>query len=457
MACVLFVPAIGDRSDAVELPIRVRSANLESNDHNHADTLSVTCERIDADVDPRLLRNATCSFWIGDADANGVFTPGPSTLRFCGLVTRARRSSSESSVSLELDFADYTTLFLRQKPFPSAGIPYYADTLLDAWRRICDHTGPLGDDGTVLSSVEALRDNIRFEGGTSPDLVIASAAARRFARVAKIPTKPGSDAWAVWQQCVGMLGLISYIDRDRCIVTTTTEHYDPSSAPRFIWGRNVLEMELHVDDNFSDKGVAIVSFDALTGKTIEAFYPPPTDPRVKRKQPKASVRSKKGHAHNTKAKPAVFESERYEYFEYHGVTDPDALEAIAKRVWEERGRQACEGQLTTAEMFVGPLGNVDVLSLRAGDAMRVEAAPDEQQGLLDLHSNEDRRRYMLQRGYSGEVADLIVRNLQVSRSFDPVFHALRVRTTLEVDGDGGRFEAAINFHNRIDPRLVGVT
>lgn len=447
VACKLHVPPLGTRDETVDLPIRPRRVILEYNDHNHADTCSISAEWRDVGVDPRFLKSATAEVWIGNADDFDVFTPNESTSRFIGIMTQPKRSAKEGNgFEVSLEFQDYTALFLEQKPFPSKGLPTYRDSLADAWRKICDHTGPLDDDGETLSSVEVLRDRLETRGGVSPNLVLGGAVAARFAKLASVPMKQGADAWAVWQQCVGMMGLISFIDRDRCVVTTSTEHFAPDSAPRLVWGRNILELEESANAKFSDKGVAITSFDPLTGTTLEAFYPPPGDDRIRRERIAAGKK---------KARPPAFPSERYDFFEYHGVTDPDRLAAIAKRAWEERSRQELEGRFVTSEMFVDSVSaeSFDLLALRSGDNVRVEIDPTDKETLSSLGSDTRRIEYLTDRGYRFEVAQLIVRNMKEAGRLDPTFHAGRVRVEFSADGDGGKFEVSVDYHNRI--RIAG--
>lgn len=437
------------RSNTVALNVRVRSATLEMNDHNHADTLTITAEWKDTGIDPRFLKNGTVEFWLGEADANGVFTPSERNFRFLGIVNRVKRiAKAEQSMTVEIEFHDYTALFIQQKPFSSAGVPAYSDTLADAWKQICDHTGPFGPDGKVQSSVEVLRDRLEFRGQLAGkdlgSMVLGQAVSARFANLKKVATKTNTDAWAVWSQCVGSLGLITFIDRDKCIVTTSTEHYTSETAPRLIWGKNIAEIEESTASTFSDKGVAITSFDPVTGTTIEAFYPPPDDERINRKRISAAKK------HAAPPRPPT-NSDRYDFFEYNGVTNPDILAEIARRAWDERSRQELEGSLRTYEMAVDGEdgGRVDLLEIRAGDVVRVELDPTDSGALTSIPSETARVRYLTDRGYSDDVATLIARNAPALESLERKYHAKRVRVELEVEEDGGKFEVTIDFHNRI--------
>src|SRR5690606_25269097 len=154
----------------------------------------------------------------------------------------------------------------------SSGVPDYSQRLDDAWKRIVSQT----------PGAQALADRLVLEG-ISDFPQLGKAVAARFRRLGKVPTRPDTDAWAGWQQCVGMLGLVSYVDRQNVIVTTATNLYTSENPPRLIWGRNILSIEEERDAALASKGVGITSFDPLTGTTLEALWPPVGDKRVKRK------------------------------------------------------------------------------------------------------------------------------------------------------------------------------
>ncbi len=139
--------------------------------------------------------------------------------------------------------------------------------------------------------------------------------------------KPDADAWAaIWQQCVGMCGLISFIRKDQCIVTTATDYYTSANPPRLIWGQNILRISEERDTRTAGAGVGITSFDPLTGTALEALWPPVGD---------ASIRRKRLSAKKAGSPDAVRQSEAREYFAYPGVTDDATLLGTsAKRVYE---------------------------------------------------------------------------------------------------------------------------
>ena len=442
MLAVLTVPVAGTSSEkeeqekttsAVSFPVRVQRAALESNDHNHADTLRLSVEWRDAGVDPRLLSNATCDFYLGQADDTGRWQPTRADLRFVGVATKiARLAQADEGFHVEIELHDYTRFFLKAKPFGTTGIPDYSQTLDEAWRRIVSQT----------PGAEALADRLRLQGLTSYP-ILGTAVASRFAKLGKVPTKPGTDAWAVWQQCVGMLGLISYVRLDEVIVTTSTDYYTASDPPRLIWGRNLLALAESRDADRAGQGVGITSFDPLTGTTLEALWPPVGDERVKKKRASAKKAGEEA---------ALRQAEERDYFAYPEVTDPDALLTVAQRVYEERSRQELEGSLRTAEMRVSTLQgeDFDLITLAAGDVVRVEFEEADKERLAAMKSTAERTEYLVARGYSEDAADLIARNVEDLGRLAPNFFVKRVMTMLSTDDDAGEFSVEVTFCNRID-------
>ena len=448
MAAVLRVAQMGSPAERasqatddqlISFPVRVRRAFWERNDHQHADLLRLSAEWRDAGADPRLLSSATVQFYLGSADDQGIWTPGPATLRFTGTLVRPRRVAREGEgLMAELEFQDYTAFFLRAK-LPPEGIPDYSQSLPDAWTRICDSTGYLDPAGStqIISTVAALRDRLTPVGqlaqGSLPTL--GQAAAPRFARLgARVPTKPGADAWAVWQQCVGMCGLISFIQGDQCIVTLAQDYYSDHDPPRLVWGQNILQMSEARNADLAGKGVGVTSFDPLTGRSLEAFYPA-----------LGSSPSKRALSSGGKV------SDHYEMFPYAGVTDQAALDALARRIWEERSRQELEGHLSTVEMLSDTVSGdtFDLLNLGAGDAIRVEFEEKDKEALRSIPTVQARIAYLTDRGYSDGVAELVAKDADALSAAPPEFCVKRVTVDLQTDGDGGSFELQVNYCNRL--------
>lgn len=465
MAARLIVPAFGTTrakaeelrgTDAIRVDVRVSKATLIRNDHHTADTLHLQAAWQDCGVDPRLLKHAICYFWLehvqsGDLDIT-QFNP-----RFVGVATKVGRASKEGDgFSVEMEFHDYTQFFLACKPFSSDGVPTFSMTLKEAWKKICAYTGWFDKvTGGVISNVEVLADRLSFDRILDADvrakvesLTFGDAVTGRLKTLGHIPAQHGqsSNAWDVWQHACQMVGLISYIDGDQCFVTTTTEHYSNEEAPVLIWGNNLLDWDESANTALSGTGICLQSFDPLTGKIIEAFYPPPDDKRIYHKR---SVVNAKNYDPNNEL-PV---SDQYDFFEYHQVTDPGQLQIVAQAAYEERARQELEGMLKTSEVFVQSNAGqfVNVLDLHCGDTIKVVIDPLDKALLRnEFNSENDRVVYLMSQGYSSSVAALIAHNLDSLDQLDGFFHLKQI----QVDFGELEFSVEMRYHNLIS--LEGV-
>lgn len=442
MAATLTVPIIGTRAqrineepstDAVNLVVRPKSVRLEQNDHNHADSCTLVADWMEVGVDARMLDNAVVQIFLGKADALGNWEASKDC-RFIGLVKDVSSSrNSDTAAEVTFDCVDYTTLFIEAKPFGSKGIPKLDQTLDAAWRTIVAQTPGaqmfLETDRLVLEGLDAF-----------PSL--GKAVADRFKTLAYVPTHPETDAWAVWQQCVGMCGLISYIRGDICIVTTATNLYTETDSPIVMWGQNIAEWGESRHSQLSHKGVGVESYNALTGTTLEAVWPPIGDVRVAHKRINAKKKL---------SQEKIRQSEERDWFAQPGFSDEEKLEDFAKRVWEERSRQELEGHVKTGEMSVVTESGADfdLLSLYAGDSVKVIVDPQNRQLLAALPTDADRLQFLTNRGYSDDAAALIVRNMADFASLEAKFLTKSVVIDLEITDDGGSFSVEFDYINRI--------
>lgn len=446
---VLTVPILGLTSEqdkanhgkeSVNLPVRVRSFTLERNDHYTADTLHITAEHQDANIDPRFLKNATIQFWAGLADEDDFWEPNDSNYRFIGVVKNVTRKSQDKGLTVEIEAHDYTSIFLAQKPYPSNGYPHFNSTLSDAWIRICEHTGFWDiSSGKMVSNVEALKTAIEYRGGVDGSRIVGEGVPERIRDFGRVPKKNGETAWDVWCRICFCLGLITFFEQDKVVVTTSTEHFAIDVAPSLVYGRNVFEASEVVDTGVTNKGIGLVSYDVMTGQTIEAYYPPPGDVRINVKR---TVARRKNY------KPSDVQADQYEVYEYHDVTDPDLLQKVAQRAYEERARQEIQGVVKTYEpVLYTPDGTVvDVMDLTSGDNIKVQIDPES----LELIRNEGglfAQRRLIDLGYDPDVARLLAKNLDSMGVINGSMHTRTVTTRL----DEGAFEVSIKYWNVIRP------
>lgn len=447
MAARLSVPVWGssqertaqqDGASLIEFEVNVRRVSHQRNDHNHADECEITVDWLDAGVDPRLLSNAIVEVFIGNASDSNEWDMPRSDRRFLGIATDVERQSDESERSVRITSLDFTALFIEAKPYPPEGIPTYAMNLEEAWKHICQHAGGKDVHGQWFRSAESMSGGLRPYGVDNwPPSLSSVAPPRLKTTLAKTPVavKKGADAWGIWQQVCGLFGLISWIYQDIVVVTTATNYYTRSNPPRFVWGKNISSIRERRNCSLAGKKIALVSYDPLTGKLVQAWYPP-----------RGEGGAKKGKADKTAAK-----ADDYDVFEFNGISDEAALQTVCQRVYEERSRQELEGTIVTSEMFIEGMDgrSADLLKLGAGQDIRIEIEQETLDGLSTIEGTEARVEYLLARGYRRSVAELLAKNQEALPLLNPVFHTRGVRVQLETDEKGGTFEVEIQYCNRI--------
>ena len=427
-----------DDKSITTFPICIRKATHTRNDHNHADELSVTTDVRDAGIDPRLLSNAIVTFWMGNANDDSSWEPSDADRRFVGIVTGIERSLGGGQSSVEISALDYTSLLIDSKPYPPQGVPTYTMDLKEAWEMICDHAGGRDVEGNWFRSVEFLRDKLEPLGVEPWPPKLSAVLSRRLEK-ASVKSNHTTDAWAVWQRCVGMLGLVSWIDRDKVIVATATNLYSGEDPAVLRWGKNITSIREKRNCAIAGKKIALKSYNPLDGSVLTAFYPAPKAPTAKR--------TKTG-----KPGKSSGQQEHFDVFEANGITDQTALDTLCRRVYEERSRQELEGTLVTSELWVDRVSGdtASLLDLRSGEDVRVELDRDTLDGMLDLQSEQERVSYLVDRGLSDGIATVLARGVQDRDRLTATFHTKSVRTSIEVDQSGGSVDIEVSYCNRIE-------
>lgn len=430
-----------------EIPLKVAEFTLERNSFLQPDYLELVCDWQTTGLDPRLIRDGTVQFHLGCADEFGDWEPstgggrtGYGNCRFIGTVTTAARNSAEGApYQVTMRALDHTDFFLRAKPFGSAGIPDFSQNLRDAWTRVCSQT----------PGAEGLADNIEFIGlDRIPRL--SEASSPRWHRLApSIPVPANTDAWTVWRTAVEMLGLITFIDYDRVVVTNTEGYYRTTKLPSLAWGKNILEMTEQRDYvNFAN-GVGMRAFDPLSGQMLEAVWP---------LRSAADARKKRANAltlRQTSSDPDAAIVPRYDWVTPPpGITNLKALQDAARETYRERSKQEYQGVCQTLE-FVVPVFDpttgadsltetFDLLDLVPGDNIHI--APNEDHAdLFRTMTQSEREAYLLNQGYDAEAAALIAESAENLTLLNQDFY---VKSLKAVGGeDSVQFE--VTYCNRI--------
>ena len=433
----------------VEFYCPLVKARVTKNDFNSADEAEVDIAYAQAPFDPRLLSNAIVYVYLANAAGTGEWRPQPTDLRFVGIVNSAERTLDDEHKTVRLRALDYTTLFLSMKPYPqSTGSPLLSQTLRQAWATVCDHVGFYDfttPTGQLTSSVSDLRANIRgIPDDSLLDQPIGSAMLSRIAQLGAVQIPHEADGWAAWRACVDPLGLLTWIDGDTCWVAQAPDYYSAKNPAVFQYGQNVKMVSESRDvSNLNGKGIHLTSFDPVTGKTLESFFPHRDDQRVVKKRLNAT---------RTPGAPGLAPVTDYEHQTYPYSCTQDSLNAVAERVWEERSRQELEGRLTTNKMTVlakDGKTQIDLLGMKHGDQIIValdQVALDE---MRKLPTTFARSYYLLQRGFSASIAALIARDQGYLSRLLPTFVVKQV--TFDYDSEAQSFNTEVSFCSRINP------
>ena len=434
----LFVANNGEATKTTAISLSVRSCKLVKNDHNHADECRLVVDWYDACLDPRMLSSSLARIYIGNADDDDNWEITDKNLRFTGILTSAKRKEGRDSRQVELSFLDYTALFLRLKNVAPNSLPHYQQSVLQAWHTLLtafSSTSQYNDD------ISFLKNDVEFRGLYSPGPVIGSSVTSRFKdKDHRVNVGRGADAWAVWQQTVGMLGLMSYFDNGKLIVATDDAHFGGKTRPNmpvFVTGENIAEIEEERDNHFERKGVGITSFDPESGKVIEAVWPD-------------DANTKKGKPKNPSPDETV---NGVDFFQVSGITDIDALKKLAKRVYNERAVQQFTGKITTHEWEI-PLedaSTIPVIDLSTGDAIRIILDEFEAGGAKGKKTEAEKRKYLMEIGYDEKVAEIMAARSQEILDLRAEFYVKNV--TVEIDNatnnSDGKFDVTIEYWNRI--------
>lgn len=434
-------------SNTVDIPVRVRKARLERNDHRTADTLNIEVDWRDSGVDPRFLKSSTIQFWLTDIgpDANvgdgGQTILDDSDLQFIGTCVKVHRvASAGSGFQVDMEFHDFTRFFLDQKPFADEGVPLFTDTLQQAWARVCSQVG-YKDLKTkkLISNVSALVGQLKIDQSVPSDLIVGEGIPERVRKFGKQTVRDSDSAWDVWARTIGAMGLLTFFENDRVVVTTTTEHYGPKRSPVLLWGTNIEEASESANSMHLNKGVGLTSFNTETGSIIESVFPPPGDPLVHIKRTQAGKKN---------FNPEQLQSDQYEWFEYHDVQSQEQLDAVAASAFAERSRQELEGTIKTREMRIETVDKdqFDLLTLRAGDPIHISIESFDKDQLRAFGSQAKQEEYLQTFGFSPQLAELIAKNSSALEHLNDDFHVKRCAISL----DENNFEVEINYCNLID-------
>lgn len=261
--------------------------------------------------------------------------------------------------------------------------------------------------------------------------------------------------WDLIQRIVSQAGLISYIELDNLIISSPRVLYGNANIKRFIYGRNIKNLEFKRKigrrKNFN---VVVRSMNLATKEVLTAKIPLEATPQWSAdtgipleevKIPEITPGDVPKDKQQTKTAP-------YMSFRLANINDKDHLIQVGQNIYEELGRQQIEGQFETADMMTWESDGkndpktrkeFDVLKLRNGTPISVWIDPNDLKDVVQFANQESRELYLRARSIDPKAARFLAENIGKA---DASFYTKSVQFSLdETQG----FKAKVDFINFI--------
>lgn len=280
---------------------------------------------------------------------------------FRGFADEERITFDDTKRTVRLEGRDFTALLIDKK---------YNRSAISLEKRIDE----------VLSGI--LADNeetaqIKLVNQVQGDLpILSSFWGEKDALSGKRNSKKDETYWDIIQDIVRRAGLIAYIELSNLVLSTPRNLYDKNRAVKFVYGKNLSNLE------FSRKigrrrgfNLIVRSLNLNTKEVLEAKIPLQATAEWSEATGIANteVKLKKVKADGTAEVAEKEEVAPYMSFLVADVTSEDQLIKVGEGLYEEIGRQEIEGSLTTAEMSSadGLLKEFNLLHLRNGTPLQI--------------------------------------------------------------------------------------
>jgi hypothetical protein len=231
-------------------------------------------------------------------------------------------------------------------------------------------------------------------------------------------------------------------------VTKPNALYEKADSKQFVYGHNVTSMEMKRKiGRMKDINLKLVSMNPrLSTPVIECYIPREATPDFKRrlKLPDGDIMIERINPEGDKEKepePAPFIS-----FNIPRAPSKNRLIEIGESIFEEMSRQQIEGKIKTGEMLVRDRNGLefDLTKLRIGTPIELRIDNSDLVGMRDVDAEDDRRNYLIKRGYAPEVAAYLAKAFT---GFESPFYTKAVEMSMSAD-DG--FSLSIDFINFIE-------
>lgn len=271
--------------------------------------------------------------------------------------------------------------------------------------------------------------------------------------------------WDLIQRIISQAGLICYIELDKLVISTPRILYGNAAIKRFIYGRNIKNLEFKRKigrrKNFN---VVVRAMNLATKEVITAKIPAEATPEWSKatgipieeiKIPEILPGDKPKDQQALKPAP-------YISFRLSNINDKSHLVKVGENIYEELGRQQIEGSIETADMMVIQSGfrydktatgktisvetgksEFDILKLRNGTPVSVWLDTKDLKDVVQFANSESRELYLKARHIDPKAARFLSEN--IGRA-DASFYTKSVQFTLD---DTSGFKAKVEIINFI--------
>lgn len=431
-----------------DLPILCKSVRVNINDYTQADTFEIEVDYKNFPFDPRCIRAVAVT--IAMEDAKTVFNPDNSlryiqpridgnnpNVVFIGFADEERITFDDTKRTVRLEGRDYTALLIDKK---------YAKGAIGLEKKVDEVLSDILADSTDTAE-------IKLDNQVQGDLpVLSSFWGEKDLLSGKRNSRKDETYWDVIQDIVRRAGLIAYIQLDKLVIAKPRNIYDKSRAKKFVYGKNLLNLEFYRKIG-RRRGFNLIvrSLNLNTKEVLEAKIPLEATQEWSDATgiSNTEVKLKKVKADGTAGLKEDEEVAPYMSFLVADVSSKEQLVTIGEQLYEEIGRQEIEGSLETMEMATadGLNKEFNILQCRNGTPIQVFLEQGDMKALSDSNkSKEEVARYLTNRGWPAKVASIFA---QKYNEFANIFYTKAVEFTL--DNQQG-FRCKLEFVNFIETK-----
>lgn len=434
------VRSIGDAGKNLrtsEIVVYPKNVRVKINSYQEADTFSAELDYKSFPFDPRTIR--ACQVTIYIKNVQGEYKPTIKDLSdvvFTGFADEESITLDDSRRVVRLEGRDLTSLLIDKK-FGRGTVEINKDikTLYEDF--LTEVPGAESIDVVVRGDLD-LPTLSKF----LPDPSLKS-----------MNIKESESYWGVIQELASRAGLITFIEIDKLVISKPRALYDGAKqkAVRFVYGKNIKALEykkkigrrkgFNVIVRSMNPLEKVVMTVKIPKEATDAWSDATGIPNVEVKIPDVDKEGKEIAYADLKPAP------------YIAFTIPDVkyqaqLIEIGEQAYESMAREQIEGTLDTFEMDSSTQdgSDFDLLKLRMGTPIKVEIEQTDLSALGSMAKPEEKKKFLLKRGYSSQVANALTENLNRLSNF-------MYTRSVEFDLNPTQFKVRVDFINFIETKL----